>query len=250
MEYTQNLNLFKYDTEIDGKQVFSINEALNNNWDKLDSLVVKKSGDVMTGSLQINGNHLQNVFRCITNLPSNQNPEQNTGVGKFQVLDQQGNYLMQCGCEKYLPNCKIQAFIRAHSPVNWEDYSATIWVGMDNENHVSTSAPACSDNNSILTTVSMLKQTNGYMKLGNGVILQWGAVLQKQVNTYGGYVVTFYTAFSSAPHCVFIDYAGGNNGYILRVKKTTVSNFTISMDYFSTNGGTNKQDARWFAIGV
>ena len=204
----------------------------------------------MTGSLIIDGNHLQNTFRCITNLPSNQNPEQNTGVGKFQVLDQQGNYLMQAGCEKYLPNCEIRAFIRAHSPISWEDNSATIHVAMNNQNHVRTYAPACSDNDSILTTISMLKQTNGYMKLGNGVILQWGAVLQKQVNTYAGYVVNFYTSFSSAPHCVFIDYAGGNNGYILRIQKTTVSNFTISMDYFSTNGGTNKQDARWFAIGV
>lgn len=35
--YTQNLNLFKYDTQNDGDQVFSIDTALNDNWDKIDS---------------------------------------------------------------------------------------------------------------------------------------------------------------------------------------------------------------------
>ena len=35
-EYTDNLKLFKYNTETDGKEVFSINEAMNYNWDILD----------------------------------------------------------------------------------------------------------------------------------------------------------------------------------------------------------------------
>ena len=35
-EKTKNLGLFKYIPETDGKQVFSIVEALNNNWDILD----------------------------------------------------------------------------------------------------------------------------------------------------------------------------------------------------------------------
>lgn len=34
---TTNLQLFKYDTSTDGKEVFSINSALNANWDKIDS---------------------------------------------------------------------------------------------------------------------------------------------------------------------------------------------------------------------
>lgn len=35
-EYTPNLNLFKYNPSTDGKEVFSIEQALNNNWDILD----------------------------------------------------------------------------------------------------------------------------------------------------------------------------------------------------------------------
>lgn len=34
---TSTLELFKYDTSTDGKEVFSINTALNANWDKIDS---------------------------------------------------------------------------------------------------------------------------------------------------------------------------------------------------------------------
>ena len=35
--YTTNLQLFKYNTATDGKQVFSINDAMNDNWDKIDA---------------------------------------------------------------------------------------------------------------------------------------------------------------------------------------------------------------------
>lgn len=36
-EYTSNLQLFKYDTATDGKKVFSINDSMNDNWDKIDA---------------------------------------------------------------------------------------------------------------------------------------------------------------------------------------------------------------------
>ena len=35
--YTTNLQLFKYNTATDGKQVFSIDDAMNDNWDKIDA---------------------------------------------------------------------------------------------------------------------------------------------------------------------------------------------------------------------
>ena len=36
-EKTKNLGLFKYDTTTDGKQVFSIDKGMNDNWDKIDA---------------------------------------------------------------------------------------------------------------------------------------------------------------------------------------------------------------------
>ena len=52
---TPNLGLFKYDPSTDTDQVFSFEQALNDNWDKIDSSVVNKAGDTMTGSLTMYG---------------------------------------------------------------------------------------------------------------------------------------------------------------------------------------------------
>lgn len=48
---TSNFNLFKYDTTADAQTAFSITNALNNNWDKLDSNCVRRlSTSAATGS--------------------------------------------------------------------------------------------------------------------------------------------------------------------------------------------------------
>lgn len=39
-ELTPNLKLFKYNTETDAKQPFSINDCMNANWDKLDANLI------------------------------------------------------------------------------------------------------------------------------------------------------------------------------------------------------------------
>ena len=57
MEYTENLKLFKYNPETDGKQVFSIDQALNYNWDILDKFSGFDIGDPiisLTGTLKEN----------------------------------------------------------------------------------------------------------------------------------------------------------------------------------------------------
>ena len=54
-EYTDNLKLFKYNTETDGKEVFSINEAMNHNWDILD----KQPGTLKTNQ----------ITNCLTEVP-------------------------------------------------------------------------------------------------------------------------------------------------------------------------------------
>ena len=48
---TSNFKLFKYDTTADAQTAFSITNALNNNWDKLDSNCVRRlSTSAATGS--------------------------------------------------------------------------------------------------------------------------------------------------------------------------------------------------------
>ena len=49
-EYTENLHLFKYNTETDTENVFSINQALNQNWDIIDSLLPTKTSQLTNDS--------------------------------------------------------------------------------------------------------------------------------------------------------------------------------------------------------
>ena len=47
-EYTKNLSLFKYNTVEDADELFSINKALNDNWDKIDDFASSGGGSVRT----------------------------------------------------------------------------------------------------------------------------------------------------------------------------------------------------------
>jgi len=53
-EYTPNLNLFKYNPDTDGKEVFSITQALNHNWDILDNLGSGRNiGEIVVSTLPL-----------------------------------------------------------------------------------------------------------------------------------------------------------------------------------------------------
>ena len=89
MEYTENLKLFKYNPETDGKQVFSIDQALNYNWDILDKFSGVDIGDPiisLTGTLKENEiwlegeevsktdyNLLYEIYQDIYGTPTNSN---------------------------------------------------------------------------------------------------------------------------------------------------------------------------------
>ena len=110
---TKNLGLFKYDTETDGKQVFSIDDALNNNWDKIDSGVVNLNGTqtitgakTFTGYTTITGTGSYQSINCknseadYANLRANQRgarlisfDKNNQYFGYFQTFTDGGNAL-------------------------------------------------------------------------------------------------------------------------------------------------------------
>lgn len=89
-EVTSNLKLFKYDVVKDAKQPFSIERALNDNWDLLDSKVVRKTGDTMTGTFYIKP-ATATGFMCIgnntLNVKENSIPETNKQYGIIQFVD-------------------------------------------------------------------------------------------------------------------------------------------------------------------
>ena len=66
-EYTQNLGLFKYNTETDGKETFSIEQALNANWDILDNVILTASGGLgESGYVELSDGLLINYGKVYT----------------------------------------------------------------------------------------------------------------------------------------------------------------------------------------
>ena len=67
-------------------------------------------------------------------------------------------------------------------------------------------APASDVNNSIVTTVAKSKSQNGYVKLGNGIIIQWGRSNQR--------TITYPIPFSSdTSFSIVVNNQAGTNGY-------------------------------------
>lgn len=121
---------------------------------------------------------------------------------------------------------------------------ASLGISKASDGHILTNAPASDDNNSIVTTVSKNKAKNGYFKLGNGLIIQWGQNVFEGSST----TVTLPTAFTSTnysiSHCA-IDTSGTYCVGMLVESKTT-TNFVGHG--WNTSGRARTTDF-WVAIG-
>lgn len=135
--YTENFNLFKYDILEDTSLPFSITQALNNNWDILDSSVPLKE-DIPT---------------------------------KTSQLTNDSGFLTQ--------HQDLSAYAKAASPT----LTGTVKV------------PASTTAGTALQLTAQSKATNGYIKFGSGIIIQWGTTSQRSSDTTQ--TVTLPTSFSN-----------------------------------------------------
>lgn len=190
--------------------LYTLNNTLNNITNTLDNTKVNKSGDTMTGNLKIQGGSTQHVVQCISNLLMSENPTAASGVGKFQVLDKEGNYLMQAGCERDTDG-RNSAFIRAHSPEDWSK-SATIQVTYLRDGTYGCNFPKCttkatttSSARSDLVAVVVQNYVNGtswYRVWSDGWIEQGGFYSVSNGNALGGATVTMLKSFSNTSYTV------------------------------------------------
>ena len=110
-----------------------------------------------------------------------------------------------------------------------------IRVCIDNNNNIFAAAPGSDKVNSIVTTEGISKGANGYVKLGNGIIIQWG----------DGYSnpVTFPTPFSSTAVVTGSPTYNGRtqdgHGYVWNIT-------TTSFEYRCDN---DMLPYRWIAVG-
>ena len=99
-----------------------------------------------------------------------------TLVSSYQVRDK-NNELLGSVHTQYYSNKSILTQIVAYKANNSSDTaSSRISVGYDTNGNVVTAAPACEEENSIVTTINKSKTDDGYYELGNGLIIQWGRV--------------------------------------------------------------------------
>ena len=97
-------------------------------------------------------------------------------------------------------------------------------------------------NNSIVTTVSKNKGQNGYFKLGNGLIIQWGVVTE----TGATREVVFPVDFTTTNYSVCINPTNSNSDqvYTINVNNKTNSGFTSFC-----GGNVSLWPFNWIAIG-
>ena len=222
--------------------------TLNNITNTLDNTKVNKAGDTMTGNLKIQGGATQHVIQCISNLLMSENPTASTGVGKFQVLDKNGNYLMQAGCERSTDG-RNSAFIRAHSPADWSK-SVTLQVTYLRDGTYGCNFPKCttkatttSSARSDLVAVIVTNYVNGtswYRVWSDGWIEQGG------LTTTNGTTVKFLKAFSNTNYTINMTCTQAVSNYEPPscIDLTTTSFKATRMDVTSNNG-----QARWYACG-
>lgn len=238
-ELTPNLKLFKYDTLIDGKIPFSIDDALNQNWDILDSKIgtlpyVKKSGDTMTGNLMIEKNSCADIYldNTTADYTSTTTPSSNLNIGRIMMRDKNNAYT---GVFQSLLNTggNMCTEMVCRRSIDGTNKAGTIAVRIGNTGTIHTYAPACSTANSIVTTTAISKSANGYLHLGNGVKFCWGTF---SVNGRTNYTITFPKAFSTTAY-VGMQTVGANiNDYnnSNTIISWTASNFVMCPGYGET----------------
>ena len=86
-KYTENLNLFKYDTENDGKSTFNVDLALNDNFDKIDSKML----EIMTQQANIDLSNLSTTGNSKLNAKANIDLSNlsTTGEKRFEDINTQ-----------------------------------------------------------------------------------------------------------------------------------------------------------------
>lgn len=140
-KYTDNLNLFEYEPDKDGKKTFNITKALNENWDKLDIAVDGKQDTLTAG----NNIKIENNVISLDEDFVNQSKALYTG----QVSD---NPIVYADVEKaYHSSFDLSKFTIVGSPAITADGIASEFSNV----------------NRILTTLIDTTQKNYCIKLGN-----------------------------------------------------------------------------------
>ena len=186
-----------------------------------DADVVHKTGPETITGLKIikrNGDSIQLSTPNITD---------SSTLGYCGIACYGNDSSLQLGAIGFYKNSLNQEIVlRAYNRNNPNDNykEALLHLVCNNNDAPYATVPASDVNGSILTTVNKSKSQNGYFKLGNGLIIQWG----KTPNiSNSGTVCTLPTPFTTTNYSVTaITSATFNENSIGLIGKTT-TNFTL-----------------------
>lgn len=123
-------------------------------------------------------------------------------------------------------------------------WAPSLIVGKTADGNVYASAPASDFKGSIVTTISKSKATNGYFKLGNGLIIQWG----KTPNIgNSGTTCTLPTPFTTTNYSVTAITSSAFNENCIALTGKTTTNFTLVERGY--DGGSHNVPNYFLAIG-
>lgn len=101
----------------------------------------------------------------------------------------------------YLTDKQVKMTIGAYNGNTSSDGDGGVYLELFNNNGTGyAKCPASDVNGSIVTTVNKYKSSNGYLQLGNGIIIQWG----RFQNTNNNFSVTFPKSFSNTNYSVSV----------------------------------------------
>ena len=264
---TDNLGLFKYDTTTDSEIPFSINTALNGNWDIIDSSVnnyVKKSGDTMTGNLimtktnpaiTMNNKSTDHSYTGIyfnssvfdytaTVAPT----ESNIGLCRILGNDKNGN---QVGGMSVLHNTgnRMYTSIFTNRVVNGNTINTSLRIGVNSNGTTYSYCPESDAADSIVTTKGISKATNGYVKFGNGIIIQWGHYTANGTAYETGVQVNLSVSFSNKNYMLAFGLYNPNVGRGVDFNDLGYYSKTVSSFKLLTESTTYTNGCDWIAIG-
>ena len=119
---------------------------------------------------------------------------------------------------------------------------ATISVSMKNDGTINTYAPACDNNDCIITQQGLSTGSNGYVKLGNGIMIQWGRVASGS----GNQTITFPQAWYNTDYALACTTTPGNSTTkaAISVDSSSRTKTTVSVN-IESNASSN-----WIGIGT
>ena len=223
------------------KSLSNINEIGQSKFDAK----VNKAGDTMTGSLTMNASF--NLSKANNNMDytSTTAPSSDLTGGWMYFRDKNWQVTGQI-FNLHTINNVFQTKMQARRSIGGTNKTAEIVANVDVDGNCYATAPASAIINSIVTTAGIYRSTSGYVKLGNGIIIQWGNCGVPANNK--SVTVTLPTSFTSNTSYSAVAIHTGTGGASLTnvtISGQTASSFVLNQQetYTSSLG------RRWIAIG-